>query len=163
VDAASALEMIDSERVFLAGYALGAKVGLFAAALDERVRGVAAVAGVEALRLHMPSKGTEGVRHYSHLHGLIPRFGFFIGEERRLPIDFDEVIAAIAPRRLLIVSPVADRYAPIGDVREVVAAGSGAYRLLESEQMISFQTPVDFNRFPRETQEMVFDWLDRVR
>jgi dienelactone hydrolase len=163
VDAASALEIIDPERIFLAGYSLGAKVGLFTAALDERVRGVAAVAGVEALRLDTPSKGAEGVSHYSHLHGLIPRFGFFTGQERRLPIDYDEVIAAIAPRRLLVVSPVLDRYAPTGDVREVVAAGKAVYSLLGAEEAIIFQTPLDFNRFPRETQEKLFEWLDRIR
>jgi len=29
--------------------------------------------------------GTEGLRHYSHLHGLIPRLGFFIGHQDRVP------------------------------------------------------------------------------
>ncbi|OHE81971.1 MAG: hypothetical protein A2107_02455 [Verrucomicrobia bacterium GWF2_62_7] len=163
VDAASALEIIGAERVVLAGYSLGAKAGLFTAALDERVRGVAAVAGVEALRLDTPSKGTEGARHCSHLHGLVPRFGFVTGQERRLPIDHDEVIATIAPRQLLIISPKQDRYAPIGDVREVDAAGKAIYGLLGAEEAISFQTPMDFNRFPEATQAQIFDWLDRIR
>src|SRR5581483_10343717 len=44
VDAAVALDVIDPERIYLAGYALGAKVGLLAAALDPRIRRVAAVA-----------------------------------------------------------------------------------------------------------------------
>ena len=108
VDAVAALEAVDPSRIYLVGYALGAKVGLVTAALDERVKGVAAVCGVDPLRLSGAEKGTEGVQHYSHLHGLLPRLGFFVGQESRLPFDFDEVLAAIAPRQTLIVAPTLD-------------------------------------------------------
>jgi hypothetical protein len=59
---------------------LGGKIGLLTAARDERVRATAAVAAFTPLRTSA-NKGTEGVWHYSHLHGLIPRMGFFIGNE----------------------------------------------------------------------------------
>ena len=39
VDAVAALEAVDSSRIYLVGYALGAKVGLITAALDDRVNG----------------------------------------------------------------------------------------------------------------------------
>jgi dienelactone hydrolase len=163
VDALTRLEEIDASRISVLGYSLGAKVGLFAAAADERIRAVAAVCGVEALRLDRPEKGTEGLRHYSHLHGLIPRFGFFLGRESRLPLDYDEVLALAAPRPVLVVAPTRDRYAPVEDVRRVVEASRGVYRQLGREDALELDTPVDINRFSRKTQERVFDWLARLR
>ena len=78
IDSLTQVDEIDPQRIYLMGYSLGAKVGLLTAALDERVRGLAAVAGFDPLRLDTPDRGVEGIRHYSHLHGLMPRLGFFI-------------------------------------------------------------------------------------
>ena len=159
VDAAAALDIIDAERIYLAGYALGAKVGLLTAALDPRIRGVADVAGFDPLRLDTRDTGTEGIRQYSHLHGLAPRLGFFIGHEDRLPLDFDEVLALIAPRPALVVAPTLDRYARVDDVRREVEAARLAYERRGQSNMLRLETPLDFNRFPRVRQEEVFDWL----
>jgi dienelactone hydrolase len=163
IDALSALDTIDSSRISIVGYALGAKVGLFTAALDERVQAVASVCGFTAMRLDTAARGTEGLRHYSHLHGLVPRFGFFVGQESRLPIDYDEVLAAMAPRRVYVVAPTLDRYATATDVASAVAAARKVYRLLGHEDSLELETPLDFNRFTTSTQERVFDWLARAQ
>ena len=70
IDAAAALEEIDASRIYVLGYGLGAKVGLLTAALDDRVKALAVANGFDPLRLDTADKGTEGIRHYSHLHGL---------------------------------------------------------------------------------------------
>lgn len=163
IDAASALEMIDPERIYVVGYALGAKVGLIAAALDDRIRGLAAVAGFDPLRLDKKDTGTEGIRQYSHLHGLIPPFGFFVDHEDRLPVDFDEILAAVAPRSVLIVAPELDRYARVDDVRKEVDQSRRVYVSLGRSDALRLETPREFSRFPRPLQEQVFDWLDRSR
>ena len=162
IDAVSALEAIDSSKIYLAGYALGAKVALFTAALDERVAAVASVCGFAPLRLATPDKGAEGLRHYSHLHGLIPRFGAFVGRESQLPIDYDEILTAIAPRPVLVWAPTLDRYNPVADVGRAVAAARKAYQKLGSETALQLETPLDFNRFPASSQERVFDWLAKL-
>jgi dienelactone hydrolase len=163
IDAVSALEMIDPSRIYLVGYALGAKAGLLTGALDSRVRGVAAVCGFEALRLSTPDNGTEGLAHYSHLHGLMPRLGAFIGQESRLPFDYDQALALIAPRPALLVAPALDRYAPVEDVRREVQSVAPIYRLFGRQDALRLETPMDFNRFPRTwtLQEQVIDWVAR--
>jgi len=163
IDALSALEEIDSSRIYLMGYALGAKVGLLTAAFDDRPAGVVSVCGFDPLRLDTPDKGTEGIRHYSHLHGLLPRLGYFADHEDRVPFDFDEVLALIAPKPVLLVAPTLDRYARIADVRREVAASQKVYGLLGHEAALQFETPVDINRFPHDLQEHAFDWVARTR
>jgi dienelactone hydrolase len=163
IDAVSGLDMADPSRIYLVGYSMGAKVGLLTAALDKRVNAIAAVCGLDPLRQDTPEKGTEGVRHYSHLHGLMPRLGFFIGDESRLPFDYGQVLALIAPKPALIVAPTLDRYAPVEDVRREVEGARKIYGLLGHEGALELETPLDFNRFTQQTQERLFDWISQVR
>ena len=163
IDALSALDLIDSSRVVLFGYALGAKVGLLTAALDDRIRAVVAVCGFSPFRLEGASTGTEGLRHYSHLHGLIPRLGFFLGNEDRVPFDYDEVIAAIAPRAVRVVAPELDRYAPVANVRRAVEAAAAVYRLYGRPEALTLDTPFDFNRLSRDTEAHALDWLAHIQ
>ena len=161
VDAMAELEAVDASRIYLAGYALGGKVALFTAALEPRVRAVASVAGFTPLRL--AARGTEGVKQYAHLHGLMPRFGFFLGQESRLPVDYDEILAAAAPRPVLIVAPTLDRYAPLEGVRRAVEAARRTYQAAGAADALTLDTPVDFNRFPAGTRDRVADWLAGLR
>ncbi|MFB3830086.1 MAG: alpha/beta fold hydrolase [Bryobacteraceae bacterium] len=150
VDALAALQEIDSSRIYLAGYALGGKVGLWTAALEPRVKGVISIAGFTPLRA-AAGKPIEGVRMYSHLHGLVPRFGFYAGNEKNLPVDYDEILGAIAPRPVLVIAPTLDRYAPVQDVRAAVARAGSHVRI---------ETPVDFNRLPASTLQIAAGWLE---
>ncbi len=149
VDAATQLDVIDASRVFLAGYALGGKVAVWTAALEPRVKAVVSVAGFTQLRTS-GGKGIEGIRQYSHLHGLAPRFGGFLGQESRLPIDYDDLLSAIAPRPVLVVAPALDRYSPVDDVRQAVRAAGGHVRI---------ETPLDFNRLSPSTLALAAEWL----
>lgn len=152
--------VVDADKIFVVGYALGAKVGLWTAALDERIAGVAAVNGFSSLRAAAGNVGVEGIRHYSHLHGLVPRFGFFVDHERRLPIDYEEILAAVAPRPVLVSAAKLDRYHPSADVEAAVDPAREVYRLLGSEQRLRLRTPTDFNRFESDRLTEVIDWLD---
>ena len=105
VDALSDIEFIDPQKIYTAGYALGATVGLYSAALDERIAGTVSVCGFSPMRTNAPGKTAEGIYEFSHLHGLIPRLGFFAGEESRIPWNFDEIIGCIAPRPVLVIAP----------------------------------------------------------
>jgi hypothetical protein len=105
------------------------------------------------------AQGAEGLRHYSHLHGLLPKLGFFLGEEGRVPFDYDEVLALAAPKPILVVAPELDRFAPVDDVRIEVAEARKAYRLLGREAALELRTPRDFNRFAVKLQAEVVEYL----
>jgi pimeloyl-ACP methyl ester carboxylesterase len=159
VDALSSFDEIDSSRIFLMGYALGAKLGLLTAAYEDRVKGLVSVCGFDPLRLDTPARGVEGIRQYSHLHGLLPRLGFFVGHEDRVPFDFDEVLALAAPKPTLIVAPTLDRYARLADVQREVETSRKIYAMLGHSEALKFETPLEINRFSQRIQESAFSWL----
>ena len=163
IDALIALDVVDPCRIYMLGSSLGAKVGLFTAALDNRVAGLAVACGFAPLRLQGAAKGTEGIRHYSHLHGLIPKFGDFEGYEDRLPVDYDEVLSLIAPRPLYVLAPTLDRYHPVDDVRAATDSARKVYRLLRQEENLRVDTPRGFNAFDimwqADWQSKTYNWL----
>jgi dienelactone hydrolase len=152
IDALVALDAVDASRISLMGYSLGGKVGILTTALDERVHALATICAFDPLRMDTADRGVEGIRHYSHLHGLLPRLGFFTGNESRLPFDFDEPLAMAAPRPVLVIAPTHDRYARVADVRAEVQSLKG----------VTLETPAGFNRFGRKLQTRVLEWLAEI-
>jgi cephalosporin-C deacetylase-like acetyl esterase len=161
VDALSELELIDSRRICVAGYSLGGTVGLFSAALDERISGIVSVCGFTPMRLNVPGKTAEGIYEYSHLHGLLPRLGFFVKNETRIPFDFHDILAAIAPRPVLVVAPTMDQYASFADIQNCMAEVNKVYNLYRQNDKVELFAPEDYNRFSEEMMEKVIDWIKK--
>ncbi len=159
IDMLERLDFIDSQRIYIAGYSLGATVGLLATALDERISGMASVCGFTPLRPGTQDKEIEGVRAFSHLHGLLPRLGFFTGDPGRIPVDFDEILACIAPRPLLCVAPTLDRTAHHPQVADCAQKVQNIYRLYGEKTKFKLSEPLDYNHFQEKRQEEVIDWL----
>lgn len=159
VDALSDIDFIDSNRIYAAGYSLGATVGLYSAALDERIAGMISVCGFTPMRFNTPGKTAEGIYEYSHLHGLIPKLGFFIDHETRIPYDFHEILAAIAPRPLLIVAPTWDQYASFTDIKQCINEVKKVYDLYKEKNKPELFAPEDYNRFSPDMKDYVISWM----
>jgi cephalosporin-C deacetylase-like acetyl esterase len=159
VDAIVNLDFVDETKVYVAGYSLGATVGLYSAALDERIAGAVSVCGFTPMRLDTPDKGTEGIKAYSHLHGLLPRLGFFVNNESHIPYDYHEILACIAPRPLLVIAPLMDKDAVYADVVECIEHTAGVYGLYGKGNRIELFAPDDYNRFSPEMREKMYIWL----
>ncbi len=159
VDELSQHELIDSTRIIVAGYSLGGTVGLCSAALDERIAGVVSVCGFSPLRSNIPAKTAEGIYEYSHLHGLLPRLGFFIGQEARIPFDFHEILAAVAPRPILIIAPKWDQYNSFPEIQDCISEVEKVYNLYQQNNKLKLYDPEDYNRFSGEMKKKVVEWL----
>ncbi|NND31000.1 MAG: alpha/beta fold hydrolase [Saprospiraceae bacterium] len=159
VDALSTHEMIDASKIFVAGYSLGGMVGLYSTALDDRIAGLVSICGFTPMRSNTPGKTAEGIYAYSHLHGLLPRLGFFVQNEDRIPYDFHEMLSVIAPRPLLIVAPTWDQYASFPDVKHCVDEVKKVFQLYNQEDHLELFIPEDYNRFSGKMQEKVFGWM----
>jgi len=159
VDALSGHDLIDPEKIFVAGYSLGGAVALYSAALDERIAGVVSVCGFTPMRTNLPGKTAEGIYEYSHLHGLIPRLGFFAGNEERIPYDFDEILGCIAPRPVLVIAPTWDQYADPEDIKQCVYEAGKVYSLYKVEESPELFMPEDYNRLSSSVKGKMVSWL----
>ncbi len=159
VDALEEHPDLNPNQIYVAGYALGGNVALYSTALDHRIAGMVSVCGFSPLRTNNPGKTAEGIYEYSHLHGLIPRLGFFAGNEERIPYDVHEIVASIAPRPVLVIAPTWDQYASLKDVKMSLDKSMDVYKLYGKTDQLELYTPKDYNRFSTEMRAKMVSWL----
>ena len=159
LDAMMTLPYVDPDRIWVVGYSLGAMVGMHLGAIDERPAGFVFVCGPPPFRLDTNTAETGGIRRWSHLHMLLPKLGFFIGDETRVPYDVDELVASIAPRHALLVTPQLDREAPLEMVTRGVEAARKVYNLYDAEHRLVQTSPEKYNHFDTGMQRVVLDLL----
>jgi len=158
VDALSQLDGIDADQIYVFGYSLGGTVGLYATALDDRIRGLISVAGFTPMR-----EGEEGAWHMDEIanqHLLMPRAGYFSRERDRLPLDYEEILALIAPRSVLIISPNYDALSSTEKIQQAVEQSNEIFRLYGPEKGVDLYVPNDYNRFSQPMREETLDWLE---
>ena len=145
--------MINPKAIYLFGYGLGGSVALYAAALEPKVAGIVCVAGFTPMRTDTAATGTGGIARYAVDRPLIPRLGFFIGSESRIPYDFDDILATIAPRPVYVVNPQYDRGANFQDVHAALGGARRVFALYGAEDRLLIDEPRDYDRLSNNTQE----------
>ncbi len=154
--------MVSAKRIAVIGYALGGLVAALTAALDENVAAAASACGLGSLRRDAHGLATEGLKRYSHLRPLLPRLGFFVGHEARVPFDVDDVLALIAPRPFMMLAPSLDQDWLHNDVRACYDGAKPVYALLGAPEALAWASPDDFNRYPPAYQNVINGWLAGV-
>jgi len=159
VDALTKDELVDPERIYLFGYSLGGTVAIYEAALDARVKGIVSIAGFTPMRTDTADRGDGGVARYSMERGLIPTLGFFVGHESQIPYDYQDLLAMIAPRPVLVVEPLLDRDATPEDVESALRQARQVYSLYGSQNKLGMREPWDYNRLPNNTLNDAVEWM----
>ena len=104
VDLLRSLPQVDSERIAVIGHSLGGHNALFIAAFDPRIKAVVTSCGFTSFAKY---KGGD-LTGWSH-KGYMPRIAEIYGKDpQRMPFDFTEVLAALAPRPVFINAPLGD-------------------------------------------------------
>lgn len=157
VDAMEGFDFIDKNAVFVLGNTIGGVVGMLAAAQDERIDGVAVVAAFSPWRAS--NSQYETIRTYSYAHGFLPRLGFFADDPAKVPVDFAEILACVAPRPLLVIAPELDRYSNSEAVTTAVNAVKKVYDLQEKPANFAIQTPREINRMTMPMVDKAIDFF----
>jgi dienelactone hydrolase len=161
VDALQKDNLVDADRIYLFGYSMGGAVALHEAALDPRVKGVVSVSGFTPMRTDTAEKGTGGIARLCDLRGLLPRLGFFEGQEARIPYDFHELIATIAPRPVYVMQAKLGKEATAADVHDAVEQARNVYKLYNASDKLMLDEPWDYGRLPTVTQDRIIDWMNK--
>jgi hypothetical protein len=80
----------------------------------------------------------------------------------RIPFDFAEVLAAIAPRAVFINAPLQDDNFDVGGVRECVAPARSIYKLLGSPNQLQAVHPDGAHDFADNERALAYKFLDDV-
>jgi hypothetical protein len=79
-----------------------------------------------------------------------------------MPFDFQEVLAAIAPRPIFVVAPLHDSDFAVEGVRDCVAAVRPIYKLLGNTVGLEVRYPDSKHDFPDTERRQSYEFLDRV-
>jgi putative membrane-bound dehydrogenase-like protein len=158
VDLLASRPEVDPERIGVIGHSLGGHNAIFAAAFDERLKVVVSSCGWTPFHDYYGGKlaGWTSDRYMPRIrdvHGLDPD---------RVPFDFHEVVAALAPRAFISVSPLHDDNFSVDGVRKAVAAARAVYELLGAPERLVARHPDCGHDFPPEERSAAYDLIDRA-
>jgi dienelactone hydrolase len=158
IDLLQSLPEVDGERIGCIGHSLGGHNSLFTAVFDQRIKAVVTSCGFTSFHKYMGGDlhGWSGPRY-------MPRVGTrYNFSPDRMPFDFAEVLAAIAPRGVFISAPLHDDNFDVEGVRDVVQAARPIYKLLGYPNELKVVYPDAAHDFPDAERENAFAFFDQV-
>lgn len=154
VDLLSSLPEVDAERIGVIGHSLGGHNGLFTAPFDLRLKVVVSSCGFTSfLKDDMPS--WTGPRYMPRIKDL------FENDAKKMPFDFTDVIASLAPRPFLAVGATKDNDFDVSGVRDVMQAAAPIYELHGQRDHLQAIYPESPHDFPTEARNKAYEFLDR--
>ena len=133
VDLLASLPEVDGERIGCIGVSLGGHNSLFVGAMDPRLKVVVTSSGFDSFADYMRGNlsGWCQTRY-------MPRIETVYGKDpAKLPFDFPEVLAALAPRHLYIHAPQSDSNFRLDSVKRCVQAATAVYALFGAGELLT--------------------------
>ncbi len=156
VDLLQSLPEVDPHRIGCIGHSLGGHNTLFLAAFDERIKVAVTSCGFTSFSKYYGGDLTG----WSH-EGYMPLIAEKYEENpEKMPFDFPEVLAAIAPRALFINAPVNDSNFEISGVFDCYNTAKPVYRFLSAEARIKMKNPVTHHTFPSEIRKEAYEFIE---
>jgi dienelactone hydrolase len=158
VDLLTSLEQVDPQRIGAIGHSLGGHNSLFIALFDERVRAVVTSCGFNSFFQYYGGNLT-GWSSSKYMPRIAERYG---KDPARMPFDFTEVLAALAPRPVFINAPADDSNFEVTGVYNCLRAARPIYETVfgAGERLVA-EHPNCGHDFPPEVRERAYAFLDR--
>jgi hypothetical protein len=155
VDLLESLGYVDGERIGAIGHSLGGHNALYTAVFEPRIKAVVTSCGFTGFHDYYGGKlaGWTSDRYMPRIRDV------FKNDPDQMPFDFQEVLAAIAPRAIFVAAPLHDANFDNAGVRKVIAAVEPVYDLLGGPGKLRAEYPDCEHDFPDATRAQVYDWL----
>jgi dienelactone hydrolase len=152
VDLLAAMPEVDPGRIGAIGHSLGGHNALFTAVFEPRLRVVVSSCGFTSLaKDDLPS--WTGPRY-------MPRIASeFENDVRRMPFDFSEILASLAPRPVLVCAATGDDDFDVEGVRDMIAAARPVYSLLGEPEHLQAHYADSPHDFPAAARELAYQFL----
>ncbi len=157
VDVLRSLDGVDDNRIGVIGHSLGGHNALFLAAFDERVK--VAVTSCGWTPFHDYKEGNlTGWTSDRYMPKIRTDYDL---DPNRVPFDFPEIIAAIAPRGVFSSSPTNDDNFDVEGARRGIAEASKIFTLLDAPNQLQLLTPPCDHDFPTEIRADAYKFIDQ--
>ena len=163
LDVLASLPMVQANEFGCIGHSLGGHNSVYTAVFDDRLKVVVSSCGLDSYldyydgveSVWQPEKGWCQTRY-------IPMFSRYRGRLKDIPFDFHEMIAALAPRHVLIVAPKSDSNFRARSVDQVARAAREVFELTGHRENLMVEHPDCGHDFPPEVRRKAYDLIRRV-
>jgi len=158
VDLLQSLPEVDPERIGCVGVSLGGHNSLFAGVFDPRLKVIVSSSGFDSFSDYKGGdlSGWCQPRYMMRIQNVYGK------DPKKMPFDFPEVLAALAPRHLYVHAPLSDDNFRVESVKRCVAAAATVYGLLGAPDRIVTVYPPGGHGFPIEAREDAYRFIDGV-
>lgn len=155
IDLLLQLGVVDANRIGCIGHSLGGHNAIFTAFFDERIRAVVSSCGFT--RFHKYYQGDlKGWTSDRYMPRISTQYG---NDPNRVPFDFPELIAGLAPRGFFTSSPVRDDNFDADGVRDTIKQAEFIYQLLHANGHLQAIYPDSAHDFPPAARELAYRFL----
>lgn len=163
IDLLCSLPFVNSNAIGAIGHSLGGHNAIYTAAFDERIAAVVSSCGFDSYQDYyggdqtkwLPGKGWTQLRY-------MPALAEYRENLNKIPFDFDEILATIAPRPVLVVAPLHDSNFQANSVRRLIANARTVYSLHQSENNLNLLQPDCEHDFPTAMRAKAYQLFDQV-
>lgn len=157
VDLLQSRNDVDGSKIAMIGHSLGGHNALFTAAFDERIGVTVTSCGWTPLHHYY---GGKALANWSHPRYMPRVMSVYANDPDRMPFDFPELLASIAPRALFSNSPVKDENFDVEGVRLASAQVKKTYDQLRVSDRFVLRTPDYAHDFTHETRRDAYRFID---
>jgi len=157
IDVLESLPEVDRKHIGSIGHSLGGHNTLFVAAFDDRIKAMVTSCGFNSFRKYNGGDitGWAGKRY-------MPLIGErYSNSWEKMPFDFPELVASLAPRHLYINAPLHDSNFEVSGVRDCVDRAQPAYaHVFKAKDNLVVAYPDAGHQFPKAVRESAYAFLD---
>jgi len=158
VDLLQSLPGVDPDRIGCIGHSLGGHNTLFVTAFDSRIKVAVTSCGFNSFHKYYGGDLTG----WSH-KGYMPRIAeLYDADPAKMPFDFPQVLAAVAPRAVFVNAPLHDNNFEVSGVRDCIQAATPVYGLLGANKNLKAVYPDAEHDFPPDIRQQAYAFIDGV-
>lgn len=157
VDVLASLPEVDDTRIAAIGHSLGGHNSIFLALYDMRVKAVVSSCGYNAFPYYYGGK----IAGWSH-EGYMPRLkSEYNLDLKKVPFDWPELAAAIAPRALFTNAPTSDSNFETEGVRVCERSARSVFELLGVPDKVVYVYPDAAHDFPPAERKAAYKFIEK--
>ena len=155
VDLLETIPQVDKARIGVIGHSLGGHNALFTALFDERLRATVSSCGFTPFHDYYHGKlmGWTSDRYMPRIREV------YNNDPDKVPFDFYEILAGLAPRSFYSNSPVGDSNFEVEGVRKAFSKAAAVFSLFDARDSLKLTTPDALHDFPEVQRHEAYNWL----